>query len=88
MYIPDNDTQNYFCILQKSLKLFDTQLNEPINQNLIKVPKVVKPTHKKTFGTGVINSPMSPPSLGTYYLIDGLIGSYWVALLLKIIFGK
>ena len=70
MYIPDNDTQNYFCILQKSLKLFDTQLNEPINQNLIKVPKVVKPTNKKTFGTSVINSPMSLP--GYLKFIDGL----------------
>ena len=25
-----------------------TQLNEPTNQNSIKVPKVVKPTNKKT----------------------------------------
>ena len=41
--------------------------NKPINQNLIKLPKVVGPTNKKrcykTLGTSVINSPMSPPSL-------------------------
>ena len=29
-------------------KRLDTQLNEPTNQNWIKVPKVVKPTKKKT----------------------------------------
>ena len=48
-------------------KRLDTQLNEPTNQNLIKVPKIVKPMNKKVFyktlGTGVINSPMSPPLL-------------------------
>ena len=30
------------------LKRLDFQLNEPTNQNLIKVPKVVEPTNKKT----------------------------------------
>ena len=30
------------------LKRLDTQLNEQTNQNLMKVPKVVKPTNKKT----------------------------------------
>ena len=30
------------------LKRLDNQFNEPINQNAIKVPKVVKPTNKKT----------------------------------------
>ena len=30
------------------LKRLDIQLNEPINRNLIKVPKVIKPTNKKT----------------------------------------
>ena len=29
-------------------KRLDTQLNEPSNQNLIKVPKVVKSMNKKT----------------------------------------
>ena len=42
-------------------------LNEPTNQDLIKVPQVVKPTKKKmlikTLGTSLIKSPMSPPSL-------------------------
>ena len=30
----------------KWLKRLNTQLNKPTNQNLIKVPKVVKPTNK------------------------------------------
>ena len=29
------------------LQRLDTQLNEPTNQNSIKVPKVVEPTNKK-----------------------------------------
>ena len=29
------------------LKRLDTQLNEPTNQNLIKVPKVVEPTKEE-----------------------------------------
>ena len=49
------------------LKRKHTQLNEPTNQNSIKVPKVVKPSNKKrlnkTFWTSVINRPLSPPSL-------------------------
>ena len=32
----------------KGLKRLDAQLNEPTNQNSIKVLKVVKPTNKKT----------------------------------------
>ena len=28
--------------------MLDTQLNEPTNKNSMKVPKVVKPTNKKT----------------------------------------
>ena len=44
MYL-QNDSQNYpFCRLR-----LDTHLNEPTNQNSLKVPKVVKPTNKKTF---------------------------------------
>ena len=48
------------------LKQLDTQLNEPTNQNSMKVSKVVTPTNKKkNLGTSVINSPMSLPS--TYF---------------------
>ena len=45
---PINDyTQNFpFCTLQLVVKTF--RLNEPTNQNQMKVPKVVKPTNKKT----------------------------------------
>ena len=40
--MPNDDTENYpFCRLQL---VVDTQLNEPTNKDLIKVPKVVKPT--------------------------------------------
>ena len=41
----------------------NNQLKEPTNQNLTKVPKVVKQLYSKTLGTSVINSSMSPPSL-------------------------
>ena len=52
------------------LKRLDTQLNEPTNQNSIKVPKVVKLTNKKHYyktlgASDVINSPLSPLSLDT-----------------------
>ena len=46
--IPNDDTQvSPFCILQLVVETLDTQLNEPTNQNSIKVPKVVMPTNKK-----------------------------------------
>ena len=46
IYIPNDDTQNYpFCRL---LLVVDNQLNETTNQNTTKVPKVIKPTNKKT----------------------------------------
>ena len=49
MYIPNDYTQNYpFYRLKFLLKRLDTQFNEPKDQNSIKVPKVVKPTNKKT----------------------------------------
>ena len=38
MYIPNDATQNY--------PLCKLQLNEPTNQNSIKVPNVIKPTNK------------------------------------------
>ena len=38
-----------FCkITIAVVKILDTQLNEPTNQNSSNVPKVVKPTNKKT----------------------------------------
>ena len=48
MYIPNNDAQNNpFCRLQLVVKRLDTQLDEPTNQNLMKVLNVVKPTNEK-----------------------------------------
>ena len=48
------------------MKRLNIQLNKQTNQNLIKVPKVVKQTNRKhyfkIFGTSVINSPLSPRS--------------------------
>ena len=47
IYISNDDTQNYlFCRLQLVVKTFG--LNKPTKQNSIKVPKVFKPTNKKT----------------------------------------
>ena len=49
MYIPNNDAQNKpYCRLQLVVKRQDTQIDEPTNQNLMKVLNVVKPTNKKT----------------------------------------
>ena len=51
IFIPNDDTRNYsFCRLHLVVVLFgqDTQLNEPTNENSMKVPKVVKPTNEKT----------------------------------------
>ena len=48
MYISNDATQNYsFWRLKLVLKRFDTELNEPTNQYLIKVSKVVKLTNKE-----------------------------------------
>ena len=49
IYILNDDTK-YFYFLDYNywLKRLDTELNEPINQIYIKVPKVVKPMNKKT----------------------------------------
>ncbi len=45
VYIPNDYIQNDpFCRLQLIVETFDTQLNEPTNQNSIKVVKDVKPT--------------------------------------------
>ena len=41
-FIPNDDTLNYpFCRLKLVVESLDTQLNEPTNQNSIKVPKVI-----------------------------------------------
>ena len=49
MHITNDDAQNTPCVeLNKWLKRLDIQMNEPINQNSLKDPKVVEPTIKKT----------------------------------------
>ena len=46
------------------LKCLNIQLNYPTNQNSIKVPKVVEPTNKKTFGNYCNKQPnVQTPSL-------------------------
>ena len=48
IYIPNYVTRNYpFCRLILKIESLDTQLNEPTDQNSIKVSKVVKPTKQK-----------------------------------------
>ena len=46
MYIPNNDTQKY--PFYRLIIVVETQLNEPTNQNPLKVPIIVKPTNKET----------------------------------------
>ena len=50
IYIPNVDTQYYpFCRLKLEVETFvHSTSNKPINSNPIKVPKVVKPSNKKT----------------------------------------
>ena len=49
MYITNDNTQNYpFVDNYQWLKRLNTGLNKPINQNSVKVSKVVKPKNKKT----------------------------------------
>ncbi len=51
--------------LNYRVKHMDIQLNKQTNPNLVKVPKVLKPTKKKTvyrtLGISAIYSPLSPP---------------------------
>ena len=42
IYILNYDTQYPFCRLQVVVKRLDTQINEPTNENLLKVPKIIK----------------------------------------------
>ena len=50
MNIPNDDTQNYpFCRIELMFKTLYALLNEPTNQNSIKVPKVFNSTNKKMF---------------------------------------
>ena len=49
IYIPNYVTQNYhFCILQLVVETFGHLTYYPTNRELVKVPKVVVPTNKKT----------------------------------------
>ena len=50
------------------LKRLDTQQNEPTYQNSIKVPKVVKPTNKKSYYNKQCNKQPNVPSLPEYFL--------------------
>ena len=49
MYIQNEATQNTPSVdCNRWLKRVDTELNDPNNQNLKKVPKVVQPMNEKT----------------------------------------
>ena len=66
IHIPDDDTKNYtlYVSYNQWLKSLDTQLNELTNQNLIKVPNVVRLMNKKTllltFGSKCNKQPNVP----------------------------
>ena len=48
MYIANDDKQDCPSVDSNYwLKRFNTQLNDPTNQNSLKVPKVVKPIYNK-----------------------------------------
>ena len=50
VYIQNYNTQNYhFCRLHFVVKLLDTQLNEAINQNSIKFPKLLNQRMRKRY---------------------------------------
>ena len=48
MYIPMKIHKKTFCRLHLVVKTFGKSINKPTNQNLFKVPKIIKPTNKKT----------------------------------------
>ena len=66
MYIYPQRLYTEFCRLQFVAETFRHSINEPYNQNVINVPKVIKQNIiLKLWGkTSVINSPMSPPLPG------------------------
>ena len=51
-YIPNDDKQNYHACRLK--------FNEPPNQNLVTLPKELKPTNNKTLGTSSLNCSPRP----------------------------
>ena len=49
IYIPNDDTQNYpFCRLKFVVETFEHSIKITNQSNFTKVPKVFKPTNKKT----------------------------------------
>ena len=73
MYILNDNTQNYpFRKLNFRLKRMDTKFYKQTNQNSLNFPKFVKPTNKKTLGTCVISSPLSPLSLWVFIFLDNI----------------
>ena len=60
MYNPNDDTQKTFCKFRLLVETFQKS-SLWINQSeLSKVPKFARKHCYKTFGTSVINSPLSP----------------------------
>ena len=73
-------------LLRSLVKTFE--LNEPINQNLLKHPKLlsqrIRKRFHKTLGTIVINSPLSSPSLASNAILyERIFYSHRVSVLLK-----
>ena len=73
MYIPNDDTQNYsFCRFQLLVEKSGLDLTEQTNRNLMKVPKAVEPTNKKTYPITKLynkqpNLPSVPVELQPYF---------------------
>ena len=59
---------DYFC----RLKLLDRQNNEPTNQNLVKIPKVVEPTNKKILSNNFEDKCNKLPNVPSHPANNGL----------------
>ena len=68
MFIPNDDTQNYFCRLQLVDETFGHSTKQPIKTQL-KSPKLlgqrIRKSYYKTLGTSVINMPISSSFLNS-----------------------
>ena len=82
MYIPHKVTQNYpFYRLKLMVETFGHSTKKPTNQNLLKVPKVDKPTNKKTllcnFGDECNKQPIVPSLSFILIYFQQIIQKIW-----------
>ena len=90
MYISNDDTQNYFCILKLVVETLNTKLNKSTKSKFTNVLKVVdqriRKRYYKTLWTCVIDSPFSPLTAGQR-LVEMRIVSSALHLFLKDFFN-